>query len=119
MAEGIAREAGWESFSAGTKPETEVNPFAVKVMAELGIDISYHTPQPISDYLDTNFYIVATVCDNAHETCPVFTGDSKHQINHGFRDPFDANGNDEEIIEIYRCVRDEIQVWFDEINGEY
>ena len=72
MAEGLAREAGWQTFSAGTKPEVDVNPFAVTVMAELGIDISQHHPISVKEYLDDDFYIVATVCDNARESCPVF-----------------------------------------------
>ena len=116
MAEGIAREGGWESCSAGTKPEIKVNPFAVNVMAEMGIDISNHTPKPVSKYLDENFNIVATVCDNARETCPVFTGISDHQIHHGFEDPADARGSDGEITKVYRRIRDEILDWVKELT---
>ena len=116
MAEGFAHKAGWAAFSAGTRPETQVNQFAVKVMTEIGIDISHHTPKSVSEYLDENFDIVATVCDNARETCSVFTGSSKHQIHHGFADPADATGNDREIIEMYRQVRDEIQEWLTEFK---
>ena len=116
MAEGIAREAGWESYSAGTNPEIEVNPFAVKVMKEIGIDISNHIPQSVNEYLDENFNIIATVCDNAHETCPVFTGSSKHQIHQGFIDPADAAGSDGEITEVYRRIRDEIQDWVTKLS---
>ena len=111
MAEGFAYKAGWAAFSAGIRPETKVNQFAVKVMTEIGIDISHHTPESISEYLDENFDIVATVCDNARETCPVFTGNSKHQIHHGFSDPADATGSESEITKVYRQVRDEIQEW--------
>ena len=111
MAEGFAHQMGWDAYSAGTKPETQVNPFAINVMAEIGIDISHHSPEPISKYLDENFDIVATLCDNARETCSVFTGVSKHQIHHGFIDPADADGSDGEITEVYRQVRDEIREW--------
>ena len=116
MAEGFAHQMGWDAYSAGTKPETQVNPFAVKVMAEIGIDIAQHTPEPISKYLDENFDIVATLCDNARETCPVFTGVSKHQIHHGFIDPADASGSDKEITKVYRRVRDEIREWMEELR---
>ena len=118
MAEGFANQMGWDAYSAGTKPEAEVNPFAVKVMAEIGINISHNSPEHISRYLDENFEIVATVCDNARETCPVFTGVSKHQIHNGFIDPADAAGSDEEIAEVYRQVRDEIRGWVKELTGD-
>ena len=110
---------GWDAYSAGTKPETQVNPFAINVMAEIGVDISPHTPESISKYLDDNFDIVATVCDNARETCPVFTGSSKHQIHQGFIDPADAAGSDGEITEVYRRIRDKIQIWVDAISWNY
>ena len=119
MAEGFALKMGWQAFSAGTKPELEVNPFAVYVMLELGIDIYRHKPQSVNEYLDENFYLIATVCDNAKETCPVFTGKSDYQIHHGFEDPANATGNDEEIIEVYRQIRDEIQVWVEELRRKY
>ena len=116
MAEGFAHQMGWDAYSAGTKPETQVNPFAVKVMAEMEIDISDHVPEPGSIYLDEDFDIVATLCDNARETCPVFTGVSKHQIHHGFIDPADASGSDSEITKVYRQVRDEIRDWVTKIS---
>ena len=117
MAEGFAHQMGWDAYSAGTKPETQVNPFAINVMAEIGVDISPHTPESISKYLDDNFDIVATVCDNARETCPVFTGVSQHQIHHGFIDPADATGSDSEITEVYRQVRYEIRGWVKELTA--
>ena len=116
MAEGFANQMGWDAYSAGTKPEAEVNPFAVKVMAEIGINIPLHSPENISKYLNKNFEIVATLCDNARETCPVFTGVSKHQIHHGFVDPADASGSDGEITEVYRQVRDEIRDWVTKLS---
>ena len=119
MAEGIAREAGWLAYSAGTNPESAVNPYAVKVMAEMGIDIAHHTPHSTSKYVNDNFYIVATVCDNAKENCPVFTGRCEYQLHHGFEDPADATGNDKEITKVYRRVRDKIQIWIDAISEDY
>ena len=119
MAEGFAHQMGWDAYSAGTKPEIDVNPFAIKVMLEIDIDISNHIPQSVNEYLDENFNIIATVCDNARETCPVFTGSSKHQIHHGFEDPADATGSDGEITKVYRRIRDEIRDWVTELKGEF
>ena len=116
MAEGFAREAGWQAFSAGTKPEVEVNPFAVKVMAEIGIDISHHIPQSVNEYLEDDFDLVATVCDNARESCPVFMGECNYKIHNGFTDPANATGDDAEIAELYRKVRDEIRDWINNLS---
>ena len=116
MAEGFALDMGWDAYSAGIKPETQVNPFAVKVMAEIGIDIAQHTPESISKYLDENFDIVATLCDNARETCSVFTGASDRQIHNGLIDPAEAAGSDKEITEVYRQVRDEIRDWVTKLS---
>ena len=119
MAEGFARGSGWQAYSAGTTPESTVNPFAVQVMAEIGIDISHHIPQSINEYLDGNYYLIATVCDNAKEKCPVFTGSCEHKIHYGFEDPADASGSDKEITKVYRQIRDEIQVWIKKISRNY
>jgi len=119
MAEGFARKAGWRAFSAGTQPELVLNPFAVNVMSEIGIDISHHEPQSVREYLDDNFYLIATVCNNAKEACPIFTGSSEFQIHHGFEDPANITGNNEEIMNMYRRVRDEIQVWIKKLNRDY
>ena len=119
IAEGFSHEAGWQAYSAGTKPEADINPFAVQVMKELGIDISHHIPQPVNKYLDKNFYLVATLCNNAKETCPIFTGIYKHKIHNGFEDPADAIGSDIEITKVYRQLRDEIQVWVEKLGRDY
>ena len=119
MAEGFARDAGWQAFSAGIKPEVRINPFAVEVMAEASIDISKQTPQSVNEYLSDDFFLIATVCNNALETCPVFSGNSKHQIHYDFKDPANFTGSDDEITNIYRQVRDEIQIWMDDISGNY
>ena len=119
MAEGFAYQSGWNAYSAGTKPEIEVNPFAVQVMAEIGINISHHIPESVNEYLDENFDIVATVCDNVRETCPVFNGIYKEKIHHGFIDPADATGSDEKIVAVYRQVRDEIREWITKLNRNH
>ncbi len=119
MAEGFARQLGWQVFSAGTNPEIKVNPFAVYVMQEIKIDISHHTPKSVDQYLSDDFYLVATVCDNARETCPIFIGNCENQIHHGFKDPAYATGNDADITEVYRKVRNEIQVWVNTISEYY
>ena len=119
MAEGFVRKTGWQAFSAGTKPENEVNPIAVGVMAEIGIDISQHHPKSVKEYLDDDFYIVATVCDNARESCPVFSGECETIIHRSFIDPVIAVGNNEEKLEVFRKVRDEIREWVKKMNGEF
>ena len=119
MAEGFARNAGWLAFSAGTKLEKKVNPLAVEVMAETGIDISRQITQSVDDYLDEDFHIVATVCDDARENCPVFTGIFKYKLHQGFPDPANESGMQEEIIEIYREVRNEIGDWIKQITCDF
>jgi arsenate reductase len=111
MAEGFLKsfDKNLEVFSAGTKPAEKVNPFAVKAMQEIGIDISDGKAENVDMYLSQSFDYVITVCDNAKESCPVFTGDVKHQLHIGFDDPADAVGSEEEVLPIYRRVRDEIK----------
>jgi arsenate reductase len=111
MAEGFLKsfDDGLQVFSAGTKPAEKVNPKAVKVMNELGIDISDQLPNNVNEYIHDSFDFVITVCDNAKESCPVFTGDVKHRLHIGFEDPYEARGSDEEVLNTYRRIRDEIQ----------
>ena len=116
MAEGFLKsfDDELEVFSAGVKPEGSVNPNAVKVMKEVGIDISSGKPQDVNEFINDSFDYVITVCDNAKETCPVFMGDVKEQLHIGFEDPADATGTDEEILSVFRKVRDEIKRDFTE-----
>ena len=116
MAEGFLKSFDDELdvFSAGVKPEGRVNPNAVKVMEEIGIDISGRKPQNVNEFINDSFDYVITVCDNARETCPVFLGDVKEQLHIGFEDPADATGTDEEILSVFRKVRDEIKRDFTE-----
>jgi arsenate reductase (thioredoxin) len=116
MAEGFLKsyDENLEVYSAGTKPAERVNPFAVKAMKEIGIDISNGIAEDVEIYLSQSFDYVITVCDNAKETCPVFMGDVKHRLHIGFDDPADAVGTEEEVMPVYRRVRDEIKKDFHE-----
>ncbi len=114
MAEGFLKsfDKSLKVYSAGTKPEKEINPNTVIVMNELGIDLSGNTPENIDKYLDASFDHVITVCDGARESCPVFTGNVKQNTHIGFEDPAYATGTDEEVLAFYRRIRDEIKVRF-------
>ena len=111
MAEGflISFDRNLEAYSAGTYPAVEVHPKAVTVMGEVGIDLSSHLPKPVDDFLNDAFDFVITVCDNANKNCPVFNGDVKHRLHIGFKDPAEATGSKEEIMEVFRSIRDEIR----------
>ncbi|MCU0414412.1 MAG: arsenate reductase ArsC [Ignavibacteriaceae bacterium] len=111
MAEGFLKsfDKNLEVYSAGTRPAEKVNPFAVKAMKEIGIDISNGISEDVDKYLSQSFDYVITVCDNAKETCPVFMGNVKHRLHIGFDDPADAVGTEEEVMPVYRRVRDEIK----------
>lgn len=111
MAEGFLKsfDKKLEVYSAGTVAEGKVNPYAVKVMQEAGIDISMQKPDSVDLYLADNFDYVITVCDGAKEVCPVFTGNVKHRMHIGFEDPASARGSEEEVMPVYRKVRDQIK----------
>jgi arsenate reductase (thioredoxin) len=110
MAEGFLRsfDPNLEVFSAGTAPSSEVHPLAVEVMKEKGIDLSGQRPKKVDEFLDVPFDYVITVCDHARETCPVFLGEVKNRLHMGFDDPAEATGTVEEILAVFRRVRDEI-----------
>ncbi len=101
-----------EVYSAGTIAEGKVNPFAVKAMGEIGIDISQQIPESVNKYLDQNFDYVVTVCDGAKEVCPVFTGSVTNRIHIGFDDPAKTRGTEEEVLPVYRKIRDQIKEKF-------
>ena len=96
-------------FSAGTKPATQVNPRAVEVMQEVGIDLSLHTPKGVELYLNETWDYVITVCGGANETCPMFTGKVGQRLHIGFDDPSDAQGTEAFILSEFRRVREEIR----------
>ena len=101
-----------EVYSAGIETHG-LNPNAVKVMAEVGVDISSQKSQHIDDFKDTQIDYVITVCSHAHETCPFFPGDAK-VIHVGFDDPpklSPANASEEQKLDGFRRVRDEIKVF--------
>jgi len=114
MAEGFLRsfDPVLEVFSAGTKAEQKVNPYAVKAMSEIGIDISKQHPKQVDIFLNEKFDYVITVCDGAKEICPIFTGSVQHRMHMGFEDPAEAKGNEKEIMEVYQKVRDQIKEQF-------
>ena len=96
-----------------------VNPGAVKVMAEIGIDISGHTSNNLNEYIKDEFDYIITVCDNAANHCPVFPG-AGQRLHWPFDDPAGAVGTDEEILDEFRRVRDEIGIkitaWLKNLN---
>ncbi|MDR2010927.1 MAG: arsenate reductase ArsC [Bacteroidales bacterium] len=102
-------------FSAGTNPTEKVNPTAIMVMKEEGIDISNHTPKNVKQYTLEEWDYVITVCGGAKETCPVFDGIVKHYLHIGFDDPSEAVGSSEFIHSEYIRVRDEIKKTFYEL----
>jgi arsenate reductase len=102
------------AYSAGVEIHG-VNPRAVKVMAEAGIDISNHTSNHVDEYKDVNFDVVITVCDNAKERCPLFPAKAK-KIHHRFPDPAGARGTEAEILEEFRKTRDMIKEFCDDLK---
>ena len=120
MAEGFLKsfDSTLEVYSAGTGPSDKVHPKAVEVMSEVGIDLSENYPKNVDQFIDRAFDYVITVCDNARETCPVFTGTVEHNLHIGFDDPADATGTEEEVLAVFRRVRDEIERDFGEFYNE-
>jgi len=105
----------YESYSAGLEV-TEVNPYAIKVMGELGIDISSQRSKSIEEFRGMVFDYVVTVCDSAREKCPFFPG--KKVIHKSFEDPAGFTGEEDEVLEVFRRVRDEIKNWIVETFGK-
>jgi arsenate reductase len=95
--------------SAGTLPASRVSSKAIKVMSEVGIDISKNTPKSIDEFLKDKWDYVITVCDDAKETCPVFTGKVKHRLHIGFEDPSFIIGPEEYVMNEFRRIRDLIK----------
>ena len=129
MAEGLLRHfygEKYEVFSAGSNP-TQVNPFAIKVMAEIGIDISKQVPKSIEEFRNKEIDLVVSLCrSSAKLTCslcssPIVMGrpeiintsipGAKYYLHHGFNDPSEVDGSDEEKTLAFRRIRDEIKKW--------
>ena len=118
IAEGLIKNRfpDFEVFSAGTHPESNVNPYAVRVMQENEIDISSHYPKLVDDFLDTGFDYVLTVCDSANELCPVFPN-AKNRIHKSFVDPKrDHYDSEEHALKIYTQTVQEISDWIETIT---
>nr|WP_262482614.1 arsenate reductase ArsC [Bacteroides reticulotermitis] len=99
-------------YSAGTKASGQVNPQAIEVMRQAGVDISHHTSNSVELYLADEWDYVITVCGGANESCPTFSGKVKNRLHIGFDDPSEATGTPDFIQSEYIRVRDEIKVKF-------
>ncbi len=114
LAEGLLRLVAGDLFdvqSAGSKPTGYVHPFAIRAMAEIGIDISAHRSKHMNDFLGQKVETVITVCGNADQACPIYPG----QVNRHhwpFDDPAHATGTDDDKMAVFRRVREEIRVVF-------
>ena len=110
MAEGLLRHMAGDHFevaSAGTKPST-VRPEAVQAMKEIGISLDCHRSKSVDEFVGRPIDYVITVCDNAKESCPVFLNSSS-RIHRGFDDPATFQGPQQERLDVFRRVRDEIR----------
>ena len=99
------------AWSAGTEPG-QVNPYAIRVMKEVGIDVTGHHSKGMESFLEQDFDYVVTVCDHANEACPFFPG-GKERIHKGFEDPAAIDGNEELKLAGFRKTRDEIKAWIE------
>ena len=121
LAEGILRHVAGDLFdvqSAGSKPAGYVHPKAIAVMKEIGIDISGHTTKHMNEFLDRKIDTVITVCGNADQACPMFPG-QVNRYHWGFDDPAHATGTEEEILAVFRRVRDQIKLVFEAYAAGY
>jgi arsenate reductase len=112
MAEGLVNYYlgdRFQAFSAGTEA-TRVNPLAIRVLAELGIDASRQYSKTIEEFAGQTFDHVVTLCDDANEKCPLFFG-GVQRTHQGFEDPSRFNGSEEDVLSEFRRVRDEIKNW--------
>jgi len=114
IAEGLvnALHADLYQASSGGTAATRVHPAAIKVMAEIGIDISGHRSKNIDEFAGRLFDYVVTVCDDRQADCPFFPGGKEH-IHHSFEDPAACAGTDEEVLACFRRSRDGIRAWIE------
>lgn len=103
----------WQAYSAGTKPAGYVHPKALAVLEEIGIQ-HHGESKSVDAFRNVPFDVVITVCDSAAEECPVWLGQGK-RLHHSFPDPAKAQGSDEEVLEIFRQVRDAIALQIPEL----
>jgi len=119
MAEGFMKALygdRYRAFSAGTEP-SKVNSYAVRVMHEIGIDISDHRSKSVDEFMDQDLDYVVTVCDHAKEACPFFPG-GRYAMHKGFQDPASVAGTEAEKLALFRRVRDEIRDWIEKTFGK-
>lgn len=115
LAEGILRAAAGdliEVASAGSKPAGYVHPKSIEVLKEIDIDISGHRSKHMDEFLNRPVDTVITVCGNADQACPIFPG-QLHRFHWGFDDPAHATGSEEEVLNEFRRVRDQIKLVFE------
>jgi len=101
----------YTAFSAGTDP-TQIDPLVVKVMREIGIDVSSNQSKSLNIFQDVTLDYAITLCDQAKESCPYFPGGNEHR-HKGFPDPSELKGKTEDVINGYRSIRDEIHNWIE------
>jgi arsenate reductase len=106
----------FEVHSAGTSPAREVHPMAIRVMKEVGIELSSHYPKSVKKFLGSSFDYVITVCNNAQSTCPAFIGKVGKRLHLSFNDP--TTGPKDSQLAIFRRVRDEIREVFAALHAE-
>jgi arsenate reductase len=107
----------WQAFSAGTHPQGYVHPLALRALEEIGIHHQGRS-KSANEFKDADFDLVVTVCDSAAEECPVWLGKGR-RLHRAFRDPFAAQGTDEQKMNVYRAVRDEIVREIPKLLAEY
>jgi len=118
MAEGWARQllgGRVNPYSAGIEPRG-LDPRAVRVMQEAGMDISHQRSKHVDEYGNVKFDLVVTVCDHAKEQCPLFLGPAR-KIHRSFKDPAKAEGSDTEVMAVFRRVRDEIKEFVESLSS--
>lgn len=117
MAEGLLnhlRGDCYQAYSAGTEPGT-IHPLAVKVMGEIGIDISAYRSKHLREFIGREIDLAITVCDNARESCPFFPG-AKAVEHESFPDPAAVSGSEENKLAAFRSVRDAILKWIEKFK---
>ncbi|MBX3742074.1 MAG: arsenate reductase ArsC [Akkermansiaceae bacterium] len=115
MAEGFLRSFAGNEFeiqSAGSHPSGYVHPLAIRAMGEVGVDLAGYRSKHLNEFLDREIHSVISVCGNADQACPIFPG-RMHRHHFPFDDPANAVGNDDELMIVFRRVRDEIRMIFE------
>jgi arsenate reductase len=107
----------WSALSAGTQPAGYVHPMAIRALAEIGIE-HHGESKHVDQFRATPFDLVVTVCDSAAEECPVWLGQGK-RVHLGFPDPAKATGSDEEVMNVFRAVRDDMLVKIPDLLRRY